>query len=405
MEAQTDIQTYMEQGRQGLAQGQGRDAAIAFAHAAQIAPNNPAVHLGLAEANLALNAYHIVKMACDRVLELEPQGGTEAEMARALEDLLEKRYESAMQHLDVVIEQDPANAYAHAFRSYLFRLMGQTYDSGLARARAARISYGGRFDGAFPPVEEPGRTDPVSQTANDATKAQAEIASPGLQAQTTDDARWSRPDNQMQRRVVRTRFALSRYPNLVTNVLIGLNVLIYLLVGLAGGDLLDPTHSPLFAAGVQYGPLVAQGEVWRIFTAMFLHLNLLHLGVNMLSLYFIGVGVELIYGKWRYLAIYLGSGIIGGVITNFLEPGIAAAGASGAIFGVFGAIGVFYIVNRNSLGTMGRSAITNWLFWLGLNLFIGFSSPGIGIVDHIAGLASGMLLSLLLLPRGRRIMF
>ena len=75
MEAQTDIQTYLERGKQALAQGQGREAAIAYAHAAQIEPDNPMVHLGLAEANLALGSYGVVYMACRKVQE---HGGKDA---------------------------------------------------------------------------------------------------------------------------------------------------------------------------------------------------------------------------------------------------------------------------------------------------------------------------------------
>ena len=86
MEAQTDIQTYLERGRQALAQGQGRDAAIAYAHAAQLEPNNPVVHLGLAEANLALGNYGVVYMACRKVQELQLAGGSESTMAQALLD-------------------------------------------------------------------------------------------------------------------------------------------------------------------------------------------------------------------------------------------------------------------------------------------------------------------------------
>jgi membrane associated rhomboid family serine protease len=156
-------------------------------------------------------------------------------------------------------------------------------------------------------------------------------------------------------------------------------------------------------AGAQVNALVAQGQVWRIFTAMFLHFNLLHIGLNMLTLFLIGGVVEMFYGKWRYLVIYLGSGIAGGIVTYFvLPPDVLAAGASGAIFGVFGALGMFYILNRQALGRFGAGAITNWLFWLGLNLVFGFSVPGIGIWDHIGGLVAGMIFAGLLMPRLRR---
>jgi tetratricopeptide (TPR) repeat protein len=88
LEAQTDIQDYLERGKQALAQGQARDAAIAFAHAAQIEPNNPIVHLGLAEANLALGSYGVVYLACRKVQELQPAGGVESNLAQSLLDLL-----------------------------------------------------------------------------------------------------------------------------------------------------------------------------------------------------------------------------------------------------------------------------------------------------------------------------
>ena len=148
--------------------------------------------------------------------------------------------------------------------------------------------------------------------------------------------------------------------------------------------------------------MVQTGEYWRIFTAMFLHFNIYHIGLNMLSLFFIGTAVEVFYGKWRYLVIYLVSGIAGGIVTLFVTPDAFAAGASGAIFGVFGALGIFYLFNRRSLGTFGGGAITNWLFFLGLNLVWGFATPGIGIWDHVGGLVAGMIIAALLMPGLRR---
>src|SRR5438105_14783861 len=105
----------MERGKQALAQGQGREAAIAYAHAAQIEPNNPVVHLGLAEANLALGSYGVVYMACRKVQELQPEGGTESIIAQALLDLLDRRYDRALQNVDTAIAQAPGVGYLHAF--------------------------------------------------------------------------------------------------------------------------------------------------------------------------------------------------------------------------------------------------------------------------------------------------
>ena len=145
----------MDSGKQALAQGQGREASIAYAHAAQLEPGNPMIHLGLAEANLALGSYGIVFQACKRVQELQPTGGFESTMAQALLNLLDRRYDRALQEVDTAITLDPGNGYAHALRAYLLRATGQGYDAGLASARAARLSYGGRYENCFPPMEPP----------------------------------------------------------------------------------------------------------------------------------------------------------------------------------------------------------------------------------------------------------
>jgi membrane associated rhomboid family serine protease len=413
LEAQTDVQTYLERGKQALAQGQGREAAVAYAHAAQIEPDNPMVHLGLAEANLALGSYGVVYMACRKVQELQPQGGVESDMAQALLDLLDRRYDRALQEVETVVNKDPGNGYAHALRAYLLRITGHDYDAGLARARAARLSYGGHFDNVFPPVEPmytPGyRGAPDPPNTTDLSNGQVVDGSTALRAEQEPVPTWSRPGN-MQRQMVRTRFWMSQNPRFVTNILIAINVVIYVVllvlsvtVGSGLGPLGAIDQNLLVNAGGQVNLLVSQGQVWRIFTAMFLHYNLLHIGLNMLSLFLIGGVVEVFYGKWRYLLIYLLSGIIGGIVTYFvMPPNTLAVGASGAIFGVFGALGVFYIVNRRALGRYGTGAITNWLFWLGLNLVFGFTNTGIGIWDHIGGLVAGIIIGALLIPRSRR---
>jgi membrane associated rhomboid family serine protease len=404
LEAQTDIQTYMERGKQALAEGQGREAAIAYAHAAQLEPDNPLVHLGLAEANLALGSYGVVYMACRKVQELQPAGGVESTLAQAMLNLLDRRYDRALKDVDAVISQDPGAGYVHALRAYLLRATGQDYDAGLARARAARLSHGMHFDNCFPPLE------PISPPGYAAmpTPANGSTSPPEVNGSSQRETipTWSRPNN-MQRQVIRTRFAISQNPRFVTTILIGINLIAFVILCLVNQTISFDTSQSLQAivnAGAQVNLFVQQGQVWRIFTAMFLHFSILHIALNMLSLFFIGTVVEVFFGKWRYLVIYLGSGILGGIFVYFMDPSgtVVNAGASGAIFGVFGALGVFYFVNRRNLGAFGRGAITNWLFWLGLNLFFGFSVANIGIWDHIAGLVAGMLLAILLIPRTRR---
>jgi membrane associated rhomboid family serine protease len=400
VEAQTDLQTYMEQGKEALAHGQAREAAIAYAHAAQLDPGNPMVHLGLAEANLALGDYRVVKMACQRTQELQPASGSEAMTAQALLDLLNRRYERALQDIDAVISENPTIAYAHALRSYLLRTLHQDYDAQLARSRATRLSFGGNFENCFPPIEPSyasGYSVPSSSSAAGQTKEQTAINS-GAEREPVPT--WS-PSNGMQRQMVRTRFVISQHPTLVTNAIIVINLVIYTILAVLSQSL-DINQDVLVNAGAQNTPLIeATGQYWRIFTAMFLHFSIFHVGLNMLSLFFIGRAVEIFYGKWRYLVIYLVSGIVGGIATFFLEPNALAAGASGAIFGIFGALGVLYLVNRRAFG--GSGAIGQWLFWLALNLVWGFSNTSIGIIDHIGGLVAGMIIAYLLIPRvGRR---
>lgn len=195
--------------------------------------------------------------------------------------------------------------------------------------------------------------------------------------------------------------SMERGSSLVTYAIIAINLLVYAILALVS-HCLDISLNVLIKAGAQQGAYIeAAGQYWRIFTAMFLHVSIFHVGVNMLSLFFIGRVVETFYGKWRYLVIYLVSGIVGGLATFFLQPGVWAVGASGAIFGVFGALGVFYVADRRALGSYGAGAMANWLFWLALNLVYGFSDPNIGIIDHIGGLIAGIMLASLLVPRPR----
>jgi membrane associated rhomboid family serine protease len=390
LEAQTDIQSYLERGKQALAEGQPREAAIAYAHAAQMDLNNPKVHLGLAQANLGLGDERVVLLACRKVQELQPEEGPEHLMAQALLELLERRYDRALATVDRYIAQNPADAYAHALRSYLLSALGQYYDAGLARSRAARLSYGGRFEKAFPPLESsyglyssgyagpssspPTATAPAAQESRDTVPA------------------WGRR-SQLQRQLVRGRFVLSRHPRLFTYALIVINVIVFLVEAYLSRSF-SISEQVLYQLG---GEVSQVGDYWRIFTALFLHANILQISLNMLSLFFVGTLGEVFYGKLRYLLIYLSSGIFSGILSYFLYPaGTLLIGASGGIFGVFGALGAFFISNRRALGPVGQSAIYNWLFWLGLNLLWNLFVPGIAIWDYVGGLAFGLTMGFLL---------
>lgn len=175
----------------------------------------------------------------------------------------------------------------------------------------------------------------------------------------------------------------------VTPVLVAINVLVYVLTAAMGGGLSSP-GGRLFNLGAMFSPaLVNNSEFWRLFSSGFLHYGLLHIGLNMLALYVIGRELEVLLGKVRYLALY-GISLLGGSTAIFLFAPLASptAGASGAIFGLMGALVVAVLKLRLKA--------TGILFIVGLNLVITFTIPNISIWGHLGGLVTGVLVMLAL---------
>jgi rhomboid protease GluP len=181
----------------------------------------------------------------------------------------------------------------------------------------------------------------------------------------------------------------------VTYILLGLIVVVFGAETLAGGS---TQTDVLIKLGAKYSPLIASGQYWRLFTAMFLHIGWLHLLFNAYALVVIGTDFERIVGWQRFLAVYLLSGLFGDLASYAFSPHLAA-GASGAIFGVIGALGAFFALYRERLGRWGRARLGNILFLIAINLFYGFTSSGIDNYGHLGGLLSGALLGLALAPR------
>jgi rhomboid protease GluP len=143
--------------------------------------------------------------------------------------------------------------------------------------------------------------------------------------------------------------------------------------------------------------LVAQGESWRLLSSMFLHSGAVHLGLNMLSLYFLGSFVEQAFGRGRFLALYLLSGVSGGLAYLYFGGfDEAAVGASGAIFGLLG--GVLGYALRRGTFSWQNPLIRQLLILLALNLYIGFSIPNISNTAHLGGLAGGFAFGWLVAP-------
>lgn len=181
---------------------------------------------------------------------------------------------------------------------------------------------------------------------------------------------------------------------LLTKILIGINALVFLWQVGSGGTLTDPDGYP-YLHGALNGYLVADGEWWRLFTSMFLHGSVIHLGMNMLFLWWIGAPVEQALGRARYALVYLVGGLAGSTGALLLtNPEAVTVGASGALFGILGAAFVF---ERQRNYVLGGGALTIIV----LNLAFTFAVPGISIGGHLGGLAGGALSALALSRLGR----
>jgi Uncharacterized membrane protein (homolog of Drosophila rhomboid), COG0705 len=176
-------------------------------------------------------------------------------------------------------------------------------------------------------------------------------------------------------------------------VLIGINVVMFLLTAFAGGST-DP--EVLTAFGACNRKLIAQGELWRLVVPMFLHIGVIHLVANMYALWVVGPQLESLYGSARFTILYVLSGIGGFVASYFFaHPESIGAGASGALFGMFGALLVFVYKYRSEIPPLVRATMRRgvWLT-LALNLIITFSIPFISRSGHVGGLLTGICLAL-----------
>lgn len=177
-------------------------------------------------------------------------------------------------------------------------------------------------------------------------------------------------------------------------IVLALNVVIWLLMTFSGGST-DLRVLIRFGAKVPW--LGAAGEYWRLFTAIFLHIGLLHLVFNSYALYSLGPQIESLFGRSRFLVLYLLSGLAGNVAGYVMSESVSA-GASGAIFGLIGALAVYLARHRHILGRRGQRALSNVVFIILYNLVLSLSVPGIDVFGHLGGLAGGLVIGRLLCP-------
>jgi rhomboid protease GluP len=179
----------------------------------------------------------------------------------------------------------------------------------------------------------------------------------------------------------------------ITPALVAANVLVYLIMALIGGKLggFDPQEYATWGANI--GPMTLGGQWWRLLTAVFVHLNLAHVLLNMWALWNIARLAERLFGRWLLLLVYCASGALASLSSVIWNPTVASVGASGAIFGLFGAFFAF-LAKPDTL--VPRSVIrTHWLstaVFVTYSLFNGFLSEGIDNAAHVGGLLAGFAL-------------
>jgi len=178
----------------------------------------------------------------------------------------------------------------------------------------------------------------------------------------------------------------------ITYSLIAINIVVYLFSAFFSQDFINMNSEVLVKMGALFGPItVLGGEWWRLLTAMFLHGSMTHLLMNMFSLYLIGRGVEEYFNTTSYVLLYLFSGLLGGLASLYMHPASVGVGASGAIFGIFGAMGGFFIAHRNKIEAHTKAFMKEFAIIIGINLVLGFSIPSVDVSAHVGGLIIGFI--------------
>ncbi len=185
--------------------------------------------------------------------------------------------------------------------------------------------------------------------------------------------------------------AVVRQP-IVTLTIVGLNVLVYVAMGLSGASWTDPSITHAIRWGADFGPLTLNGQWWRLFTSTFVHFGIVHIGFNMWCLWDLGRWLEFLMGRKAFIVTYVVSGIAASMVSLAWDPWRVSAGASGAIFGVAGAFVSYLYLKKTPID---RSVVQKKLRSLGIfiayNLFYGLRS-GVDNSAHLGGLVAGVIL-------------
>ncbi len=192
-----------------------------------------------------------------------------------------------------------------------------------------------------------------------------------------------------------------------THVLVGINAAVFLGMILAGISITDPTSQQLIRWGANWGPLTLGGQSWRLLTCIFLHAGILHIGFNMWCLWDLGALCESLYGPWTFGAVYFISGIAASLTSVAWRPGGVSVGASGAIFGLAGAlIASYYVGEFSAPRAMVRGTLRSVVVFAAYSLIFGAMSGRTDNAAHVGGLVTGLIFGVLiarLAPDGNNI--
>jgi membrane associated rhomboid family serine protease len=178
----------------------------------------------------------------------------------------------------------------------------------------------------------------------------------------------------------------------VTHILVGLNVAVFVLMAISGVSLTDPTQSQLIRWGANWGPLSLGPQPWRVLTSNYVHIGIIHILFNMWCLWSLGQLAERVFDHWTYFLVYTASGVAGSMASLWWHPEVVGAGASGAIFGMAGAVlAVLYFGHLSISREALRPTLKSLLAFVGYNLFFGLR-PGVDNSAHLGGLAAGVFL-------------
>jgi len=177
-----------------------------------------------------------------------------------------------------------------------------------------------------------------------------------------------------------------------------LNVLVFAAMVATGVSALNPTPDNALAWGANFGPLTLNGQPWRLVANFFVHFGALHLAANMFALWSAGAVVERLYGPLAFAAIYFAAGITGSIVSLAAHPTVVSAGASGAVFGVYGALGAFVLLRRGAIPKVVLSRLGGVAgSFIAYNFIYGAAHAGIDNAAHIGGLIGGFAAGALLM--------